>query len=75
MPCNGFVPVVLLTISLTILRFILSQITFKKNNTNMEQIKNSNTKTIIMNGIKSMIETVWTIGASITGAIALKFNF
>ncbi|WBX67920.1 hypothetical protein PG910_07220 [Tenacibaculum dicentrarchi] len=40
----------------------------------MEQIKirNNNVRTNIMNGIKSMIETVWAIGTSIAGAIALK---
>lgn len=40
----------------------------------MEQIKNRNNKvrTSIKNGIKSTIETVWTIGTSVAGAIALK---
>ena len=70
MLCNGFVPIVFLII----LRFILNQITFKKNIKNMEQIKNRNNKvrTSIKNGIKSTIETVWTIGTSVAGAIALK---
>jgi len=69
MLCNGFVPVAFLVT----LRFILNQITFKKN-TNMEQIKNRNNtvRTKIMNGIKSTIETVWAIGTSIAGAIALN---
>ncbi|MEX6627609.1 hypothetical protein [Tenacibaculum salmonis] len=39
----------------------------------MEQIKNknNNVRTNIMNGIKSTIESVWAIGTSIAGAIAL----
>jgi TRAP-type C4-dicarboxylate transport system permease large subunit len=71
MLCNGFVPVAFLVI----LRFILNRITFKKN-TNMEQVNNRNNKvrTNIKNGIKSTIETVWAIGTSIAGAIALKFK-
>lgn len=42
----------------------------------MEQIKKRNNKvrTNIKNGIKSTIETVWAIGTSIAGAIALKIN-
>ena len=69
MLCNGFVPVAFLVI----LRFILNLITFKKH-TDMEQIKNRNNKvrTNIKNGIKSTIETVWAIGTSIAGVIALK---
>lgn len=40
----------------------------------MEQInkRNNNIRTNIKNGIKSMIETVFAIGTSIAGAIALK---
>ncbi|WP_160164981.1 hypothetical protein [Dokdonia sp. PRO95] len=42
----------------------------------MEQIKNRNNtvKTKIMSGIKSTIETVWAIGTSVAGAIALTSN-
>jgi hypothetical protein len=69
MLCNGFVPVAFLAT----LRFILNRITFKIN-TSMEQInkRNNNIRTNIKNGIKSMIETVFAIGTSIAGAIALK---
>jgi len=72
--CNGFVPVAFLVISLIILRFILSQITNKKKDTDMEQVKNkvNKVRTIVMNGVKSTIETVWAIGTSIAGTDVLK---
>ena len=74
MHCNGFVPVAFLVISLIILRFILSQITNKKKDTDMEQVKNkvNKVRTIVMNGVKSTIETVWAIGTSIAGTDVLK---
>jgi hypothetical protein len=72
--CNGFVPVAFLVISLIILRFILSQITYKKKEKDMEQVKkrDNKVKTIVMNGVKSTIETVWAIGTSIAGTDVLK---
>lgn len=40
----------------------------------MEQFKkrDNKVKTIVMNGVKSTIETVWAIGASIAGTDVLK---
>jgi len=72
--CNGFVPVAFLVISLIISRFILSQITYKKKETDMEQVKkrDNKVKAIVMNGVKSTIETVWAIGTSIAGTDVLK---
>jgi uncharacterized membrane-anchored protein YhcB (DUF1043 family) len=72
--CNGFVPVAFLVISLIILRFILSQLTNKKKETDMEQVKKrvNKVRTIVINGVKSTIETVWAIGTSIAGTDVLK---
>lgn len=74
MHCNGFVPAAFLVISLIILRFILNQITDKKKEINMDQVKRSgnNLRTKIKNGVISTIETVWAIGTSIAGTDVLK---
>ena len=72
--CNDFVPIVFLVISLIISRFGLNQITNLKKEIDMEQIKNSNNniRTIIMNGVRSIIEVVLAIGTSIAGTGVLK---
>lgn len=57
-----------------ILRFALNQITNKKKETGMEQVK-SKVGTIVMNGVTSTIETVWAIGTSIAGTDVLKTYF
>lgn len=74
MPCNGFVSVAFLVISLIVLRFILNLITYKRKETSMKHIKEviSNFKTIVMSGIISIIETVWAIGTSIAGTDVLR---
>jgi uncharacterized membrane-anchored protein YhcB (DUF1043 family) len=74
--CNGFVPVAFLVISLIILRFILSQLTNKKKETDMEQVKKrvNKVRTRVMNGVTSTIETVWAIGTSIAGTDVLEIE-
>lgn len=74
--CNGFVPVAFLVISLIILKFILSQLTNKKKETDMEQVKRrvNKVRTRVMNGVTSTIETVWAIGTSIAGTDVLKIK-
>ena len=73
LPCNGFVSVAFFVISLIVFRFMLNHITFKRKETNMKHIKEviSNVKTKVMNGVISIIETVWAIGTSIAGTDVL----
>ena len=40
----------------------------------MEQNSNNKVNTTVNNGIKSTIETVWTIGTSIAGTVVLNIN-
>lgn len=52
----------------------MSQITNKKKETNMEQVKKrvNKVRTKVMDGVTSTIETVWAIGTSIAGTDVLK---
>ncbi|MCG8750561.1 hypothetical protein [Tenacibaculum finnmarkense] len=52
----------------------MSQITNKKKETDMEQVKKrvNKVRTKVMNGVTSTIETVWAIGTSIAGTDVLK---
>jgi TRAP-type C4-dicarboxylate transport system permease large subunit len=69
MYCNGIVPLALLTLSLMLMKYLVTKITIKRKEMPMEQVivKTEKLKT----GLKSMIETIWAIGTSVAATGAL----
>ena len=66
--CSSFVSVVLQSIVLTITRFYLNEKN-KRKETHMKQVKRNDST--IKKSIISVLETLWSIGTSITASAVL----